>query len=508
MKTLLYNIVLSIALVVVAPAALATTDTITQDFAGDSDSIVLQSRVRHDKPQMASAYISDDGQSIIIAAYRNATDGWSEPVTQTVDPLEGASYVEIDNLRIKALARFWVIYAIARHLDSDGNFVAASYEAFTVNRNGYESGTLTGSDADIDPVVTDESDIAFDIFPSHNTGSDSFWILWGQDGELHLTDWISTSSDHQAISLAEAADLAQPYVMLPTIVYPNVLTNGPRYLVGTTDTGLHVAIHRPGSLLAILVDVDDTAGATVLDARWGNDDIIHVLYELDGSVYATRVNVDADTHSDPIELFSSDSVSASDVSATYNRYGNGQYLVTWRAQNGSSYTFETRLWRGGSNRWATTETLFSTTDADIALPTVYPYHNGRLQLIWENGAGELKWKRYNSGTQEWGATETLETVYGNLTLDEPLDCLANQPKKLYVCSFTNNTNDKTEMHPWVIGNEDSLQAGLELPTGYDLITQQLASYYRDTDNRNWYFALVHKDDRLKTMIGLKTELFQ
>ncbi len=501
----------------------AKTTTVTEDLnlTHSMDAIADESgawfasdaRIKKNGGEMALAHLATDQNTVKVYVYSNNTDSWNS-ASITTDPIEGAETVKAYNIDIVALRTNWTVSFMAKHFDADDNLVGISYEANNIGRGGAESVTLRdslffgGDDSiwgtDLNLIVDNADDAYFKIFPRSQTGSNSYWVVWREDGKLHTIDWmIDTSSDFSLVTLGEKkVDPEKNFFVLPsTSENGSVGAGSGIYFVGVADNDVVVTKTYEGEKSSVAT-ISGKKKTTVLDARWGDTDSIHILFKRKGYVRSAIVNISEKTATTPERIAKKKGFRSGRYAVAYNDYGKGQYIVSWHKGKNKTYY---KMWKG-STGWQEKGSF----GGKAGVQDIYTYKDGTIQIICKYGD---RWYDafYRPDTKEWDAEVTwLKKSYDDVRFSWLLDSTRSEDGSDYYTQMRDReTLDDSKIYAWEVG-EETPYGVLDASNNYTYMNHIAKHRY----DQEWYFVVlsdynvVSEQGTVKVILGQKENLFK
>lgn len=516
MKRLLAIFALSMGILAAANASLAAQidkETITKTLPSYAKKADMQFSVAP-HGHMLMAFPNADDTAVEFYSYTALDKQWFPRESMPTDTVEGATRQTISDLHILApdddpntsYPNSFTISWTSEYFSASETSLGKKFHLYEVSE-GYRSA------GKIDTPHSTEND---DTSGLHSNDTDirvmrtwlsGFYTFWMEDDGVYYGQHYSASDDWDESrpgALSQVVDSETYFPIFYKLEEAVIGNAGGDVKFGVLQNGCCVSEQVDFS--TILTVAED---AELLDVTEGNDGNFHVLYSKYKSGSSRWINIyhkivsmkDMSVSNEEVALSQINTVflDASrplSIDTVFNRYGDGQYIVTVRYDKRIlGYAMRNAFgWNRGE--------LFKRTYFTVSLPQIRAGENGKIQYVWSHN-GKRYTKTYNSKTKKWSDVQRLRKKYGSRRLVNPIK---NTPPAVYdnsayeVLRTLGKKKKRIQIvRKWGIGDTLRSAPAYRLPKGYKRI-------YHSVDG-DTHFIILKKGKRLKSIIETDSALF-
>lgn len=385
-----------------------------------------------------------------IAAFAIGTTDWFQITTAPVATADGW-YAEISELSLPELDQAHIV----AHEDGRAEIFAEN-ERYIYSPETEEWAVEDNAFANI-----------FDAYSYEDTP-----LLVQENGDIII--------DGEAVSLETDGDIQQTVIDAAT---KNL------YMLTHSGTDVQVTlISLESKTVAAQYQIQN---AQLLDADMEFDELF-MLVSKGNDIY--RYSVSQESISAPEYVVSTQFPES--VKATFNRFGEGQYVVTLSDQGVQGYELSYVYWIPRTG-WQG-ETVYATS-LQAPLQEVRVHKNGYLQILSEV---DERWivNTYVSSERSWQQSKPVRKEYSYLVLQNLLgQQVPSAVTQRYIHTFYNPESGYYQLKRWNVGSDLFGAATLVLNANSQPVYQTTAGEY--------YFLFISTPDGLQSVIAPENSLF-
>ncbi len=416
-------------------------------------------------------------------------------------------------LGILPVRTYWIVHWVTDHFASDGTFVRSTYHVWEVERDGSlnDSGVTTGTwdEEKIKSHATEAGEAVLEIIPVSQPDYNGYIVMWRDENKIYANDWwidwyegdTKFQLDHGDIT---AGLFRQSYSIIPYTTSQYGYARIPFFVASQNEGQLRYSKFSEGTN-EVEADFTKTwnlenAEGEILAPLLGSGKQSHIFFK-DGDTLEWKQFASNGDKLDQETIAAIDGLSAEQMNAVYNPYGDGQLVVSWITGEGEDASIYYRYWTPNTG-WNDV-TLLDQNIATGLKPLVQGFKNGRLQISWKDQTNAVYEVTYTPSTKTWSEAQQVFSNSSNV-----------QIKKLENRSLVSGSGKKSLMYiqkknrryvrRWNMGLGHQFE-DYALPEGFNLLEHTVV---KRKDFTPWYFALVKDGKTLKSVIAEENSLFE
>lgn len=485
MRLLMYRLICSLIIVGTPVSTFAFSTTLVDadfDWTQSDEGIVgLASN-----GDMAIVQPAEDDTTLSLWVYQHSEEQWYDEITLEHTAVDSAATMVVSNLAVVPAKTGWLVTWQVTYYDADDAYVVTMYHVAHLSRDATDLDTTVPEM--ISSASVSENGSSINSIETNGDISDPF-VLWADGETINIAAFNGSTRTFTAQRTLDS--------VLDATDYQVTTIDDSLYITWvTTDPKMMTARLTNESADVLTVDFNRTSSTDErsypLHVVVGKDDQVFILYQMGNKLKRIEVNADGSLGDrDTVLLNVDEDLTSMNVGVMYNDYGKGQYDVV---------VFDGRKislahWRAHA-QW-TREDDFATGD----VLNMYKFKNGHIQYVWSN-SGKYFYKEYSPTTKQWTEALRLETKYGSLTLQSPVEFypLQSTDETSTVQLLQRTSGSQQQLRLWKLGTAfDQTIAKAWLPQKHSLIFRERVGTY--------YFMLFQKGDEMRGAVIKENSLF-